>query len=125
MFRAKPVVTPEQAQWLESSFDFLGSLFGEDWLLNAPLVLPNEQFFPRKYEATEEWGSYAFDRVRELMRVPEPGLLLDFTPDALDELREAGVPVAPRSKGAAGTHQDLEAEDGTKGAHITIKRSLL
>jgi hypothetical protein len=125
MFRARAVVTPEQAQWLEGSFDFLSSLFGEDWVVKAPLVLPNEQFFPQKYESTEEWGRYAFDRVRELMRVPETGLFLEFTPDPLDELREAGVPLAARSSGVAGTHRGLQAEDGTTGAHITIKRSLL
>lgn len=125
MLRAKPVVTPEQARWLESSFDLLGDLFGEDWVVNASLVLPNEKFFPRKYEAKEEWASYAFDRVRELMKVPSEGLFLEFTPDVWDELRESGVPVASRTSGAAGTHQSLEADDGRKGAHITIKRSLL
>jgi len=125
MFRAKEVVTPEQAQWLESSFEFLVTLFGEDWVLSAPLVLPNEQFFPRTYEATEEWGSYAFDRVRELMHVPEPGLFLEFIPDPTDELREAGVPLEGRTSGAAGLHRTLQSNDGRRGAHIAIRESLL
>jgi hypothetical protein len=124
MFRAKPVLTPEKAQWLESSFDFLGSLFGEDWVVNAPLVLPNAEFFPREYEATEEWGTYAFDRVRELMRVPEDGLFLEFTPDPADELRDAGVQLTGRTSGALGLHQSLQSDEGA-GAHITILKSLL
>ncbi len=74
MFGRKPKlpVTQEQQEWIENSFQFLIELFGVDWVRNAPLVLPKEQFFPKKYEPTEDWAAFAFGCVCDLMKVSRP-----------------------------------------------------
>ncbi len=71
MFRRRPrsPVTPEQQVWVIESMLLLTKLFGLQRVRGAPIVLPNDTFFPQKWEATEEWARYAFEQVCELMRV--------------------------------------------------------
>ena len=122
--RPKLPVTATQQEWIEGSFDRLIELFGSERVRNAPLVLPNEQFFPRKWEQTEEWARYAFDRVCEIMEVERSRVDLEFIEDPWAHLRRNGVPLGS-THGAAGTHQQIEVEGGPDRALISLKDSLI
>lgn len=126
MFGArKHVVSPEQREWLENSFALLIELFGRERLRSAPFVLPNQEFFPRKYEQTPEWGRYAFGQVCGLMHVDRDRVDLEFTDDPVDELRQSGIYLQNRGRAAAGTHLGLPVEGAPDRAHITVRVSLL
>lgn len=125
MFRApKLPVTPEEQQWIEDSFCLLIDLFGENWITEAPLVLPNKQFFPREYENTEAWARDAFGRVCELMRVDPVRVYLKFDRDPWHDLRKARVHIGETS-GAAGLYHEVPREGEPSCAVISIKDSLI
>jgi hypothetical protein len=117
-------VSPEQQEWIEKSFRLLTHLFGDEWLFNAPVVLPNEEFFPRKWEETEDWARYAFDRVCVLMHVQPERVDLVLVNDVWAELRRTGVPIE-RPRDVAGTYQEIKVEDGPSRAQICVKDSLI
>lgn len=116
-------VTPEQQSWLEDSFALLTALFGAEKVKNAPLVLPSEVFFPRKWVPTEEWASFAFERVCEIMNVDIERVELVFELDSWHETRRLGTYLG-RTSGAAGTYRHLVTEEGPSRAAISIKSSL-
>ena len=122
MFRRRPElpVRAEQREWIENSFELLTQLFGSERLQKAPLVLPSEQFFPLKWEPTEEWANYAFDRVCMLMGVERERVQLEFMVDPWADLRQAGVHLET-TRNAAGLYSEIQS---TSLAQITIKRSL-
>jgi hypothetical protein len=125
MFRKPPKlpVSLEQQTWIESSFAHLTELFGKEWVMKAPLVLPTEQHFPRKWEASQAWAEFAFDRACQLMHVDRERIELVFEFDAVATLVKSGIRLE-RTRGAAGLYQKIKAEDGPSKALITIKRSL-
>ncbi len=122
--RARLPVSPEQQEWIEESFKLLIRLFGEDWVKNAPLVLPNKQFFNREWVNTEDWARYAFGTVCELMQVQRGRIDLHFQRDGWEELRQAGLPVG-WTRGAAGLYRQIPEAEGPSSAEITIKHSLI
>ena len=124
MFSRKPQlpVSPEQQEWIEKSFVFLTELFGEEWIRNAPLVLPSEKFFPKKWEATEAWASFAFDRVCELMKVHRERVELHFVPAQWVKLPQTSVQVGPMAD-AAGLYREVGNHESQKKAQIVIKGS--
>jgi hypothetical protein len=121
--RPKLPVRPEQQEWIDQSFALLTQLFGSEWVRNAPLVLPNEEFFPRKWEATEEWAAFAFDRVCQLMRVDRDRVDLEFFEDSMKHLSDSPIPVR-NLWDAGGTYREIPVEGGRSRALITLKDSL-
>src|SRR2546430_347729 len=103
--RSKLPVTDEQREWIERSFQLLTELFGDEWHRTAPIVLPTEQFFPRKWEETEEWARHAFDCVCTLMHVQRERLQLEFVEDPWADLRQSDVPLG-FTYGAAGMYHE-------------------
>jgi hypothetical protein len=122
--RPKLPVSPTQQEWIETSFLVLTDLFGLEWVRSAPLVLPTEQFFPRKWEASEEWASFAFGCVCTLMRVQRDRVELVFVADTWDELRKEGIEIAP-VKGAAGSYLKVGTTEGPSLAQVQIRRSMM
>ena len=126
MFGTKrPIVTPEQEAAIEYCFRILLYAFGKDWLLDAPLVLPNGQFFPEKYEPTEEWGRQAFRRVCELMHLQPERATPEFMRDHRAELSDKGIHVVAAKGNAAGLYFGEQFETGRGPATVGISISLL
>lgn len=126
MFRPRPKlpVTAEQQEWLERSFQLLTDLFGSDWTQQAPLVLPNKEFFPREFEPTQDWAEFAFHRARELMKIPADRVALVFLEDPVADLRRSGLYLkSPRD--AAGTYREVQTEGATPLAEVSIRSSLI
>ena len=44
----------DQKEWIEESFQWLLKEFGEDYFLMRQTVLPEQSFFPDKYQGTEQ-----------------------------------------------------------------------
>ena len=70
-FKNKPEcpVSPKMRAWLEGRTSWIAHQFGIERLRNAPVVLPNDDFFPGQYEAKEEDVHRLFARVCALMGV--------------------------------------------------------
>jgi hypothetical protein len=100
-----PLQTWEKA-WTETRMRWLADTLGIDRLLQARLVLANDEFFPDTYEATPEGARRLMERVARYMHV-DPG------PIRLEVCTDHQLP------GAAG-HYD--ASDGTT---IRVADSLL
>jgi len=56
-------VTPEVQAWLEGRVAWIAQQFGVERLRNAPVVLPNDGFFPDEYHGTEDDARKLFERV--------------------------------------------------------------
>jgi hypothetical protein len=113
-----------QREWLDGAFQQLIELFGADWVRRAPLVLPNQEFFPRSWSETEEWARYAFGRVCDLMKVDADRIDLEFVQDDWTELKKINVGWG-KTHGAAGLYKELESEEGQARARIYLKDSLV
>jgi hypothetical protein len=126
MFGRKPKlpVTPEEADWIDKSFLMLVEIFGIERVQQAPLVLPTDQFFPMKYEATGAWASFAFNCVCKLMHVDRERVELVFEEDTTEHLRKTGLNIG-RTSGAAGLYQKIKTEEGPSKAKIYVKDSLI
>ncbi|QDU57344.1 hypothetical protein [Aeoliella mucimassa] len=75
-FRSKPSCPVDEAskRWIEHRFSWLTDQFGINRLLDAPIVIPTEEFLPLKYECTEEGIRHLMCLVASYMDV-EPGCL--------------------------------------------------
>jgi hypothetical protein len=126
MFGRKPKlpVAQEEAEWIDKSFLLLIDLFGPEWVREAPLVLPTDNFFPLKYEQTEAWASSAFDCVCKLMKVDPDRVELIFDEDDMEHLRKTGLRIG-RTSGAAGLYHEVPTKDGPSKAKIHIKNTLI
>ncbi len=75
-FRGKPEcpVDPATRDWIDRRWAWLEHEFGVERLRNAPLVLPSPEFFPGRYDGTDEDVRQLLDRVCAYMDV-DPNLV--------------------------------------------------
>ena len=68
-FRPTCPCDPEAKRWVEQRLRWLTRHFGLHVLLEAPVVLPTEEFFPDRWDASREAVRLLFDRVCGYMGV--------------------------------------------------------
>ena len=127
-FRPKLPITEEQRVWIDEGFSRLEKLLGRTRMTDTEVVLPNDSFFPDRYDQSTDSAHRLFQRLCTLMQVDPSTIALDLFPDATDELREV-VPVWS-SRGharqcAAGLYYRPDESAQDKRAEISLLHSLL
>jgi hypothetical protein len=117
-FRSKPTcpVAPPARAWIESRTRWLVSEFGLAAARNAAAVLPTPEFFPEKYDASDEAGRILFESVCRHMRIDPRGLTLYFFESHRPLVNQGFF----QSQSAAGLY-----ENGAEGIRIQIDAKAL
>lgn len=68
-FRPQCPVDPVAKQWLEERLEWLACQFGIDVFVRRAVILPNDDFFPDRYDGSEESVRTLLDRVCAYMDV--------------------------------------------------------
>jgi hypothetical protein len=68
-FRPKIPVKPEVKQWVEARMGWLVEQFGWDRLVNGPTIVPNDEFFPDRFDGSKKSARAMFDRTSRYMDV--------------------------------------------------------
>lgn len=119
--RAKLPLHDEERLWVDEGFRRLSRMLGSSRLLNAPVVLPTDQFFPDAYEPNERGLTAIFRRVCGYMNVDPRRLDLEVIPDST-ELIDMLPAYSYGSEGPAGLH--FSASDDERPL-IAVRQSLL
>lgn len=69
LFRAREPITRPARQWIETHLRWLGDQFGEDRLIESPIIEPSDHFFPEPYDGTPDSLAPLFRCMCELMDV--------------------------------------------------------
>jgi hypothetical protein len=77
-FTSSCTVDPITREWIEHRWRWLSKEFGGDTMIDSPNVLPTEQFFPDKYDRSEDAVRVLVDRVSEYMGVASSQIDLQF-----------------------------------------------
>jgi hypothetical protein len=73
-FKPKLLVSDEEREWIDSAFEQLIALLGHKRITSCAVVLPTEQHFPDRYNASQESGKALFFRVCHYMGL-DPALI--------------------------------------------------
>ena len=121
LLKPKLPVTPEQQQWVDTSFQRLAALLGAHRLLQAIVVLPTAEHFPDAYDRSETALRRMLNRVAAHMQV-DP-LDVDVTLFASeDDLTRGLVPFySGETSAAAGLYHHNPADK----PHISINEAQL
>jgi hypothetical protein len=81
-FRSSCTVDPLTRGWIDSRWRWLRDEFGVDAMLDSPTVLPTDEFFPEKYDGSEQAVRKLVERVCDYMRVEPSSVELQFFKNA-------------------------------------------
>jgi hypothetical protein len=125
-FSPKLPVGAEERIWVDEGFARLEKMLGRSRLLEAKVVLPNNEFFPDSYDRSEAAADTVFRRVCDYMQVDRGRITLEVFPDETEELRETSLWTISTDRKAAGMyfgHESTIEEDGT--VVIALRNTLL
>jgi tetratricopeptide (TPR) repeat protein len=77
-FQARCPLGDEDRLWIEARMAWLIGQFGAERMLQAPVILPTEEFFPDPYDGSEEAARALFPRVCRYMGIDPGRVQLDF-----------------------------------------------
>lgn len=103
-FRPTCPVDLQTKKWIENRLHWLADEFGTDVFTRRALVLPLEEFFPDRYDASQESARILVDRVCRYMDVDSGQIDLEFYEDNNRTLRVNNRGDA--IPGAAGLYQE-------------------
>jgi len=103
----KAPVSDASREWLESALERLTTLFGEECLLRAPVVLPTRDFFPDEWKSPEQGVEQLLLRVCALMDIPRERIALRVEHEEEAPRAMIGIPVS--GQGAVGLYVQDEA----------------
>ena len=101
--------------WIERRLRWLIEEFGDDAFLNAPNVLPTDQFFPDKSNSAEDRATMLVGRICDYMNVPESTIEVEFFSDN-------GRPRLVNREGHAIGGWAGTYSEGDEKFHITLNR---
>lgn len=113
-FRPTCPCDPAAKQWVEGRLQWLSRQFGLHILLERPIVLPTEEFFPDPYDGTPKAARRMFRRVCKYMGVDPESVEMEVVTGKTDPRAALGDPLGF----AAGTWQqsdDLDADSRRLG----------
>lgn len=125
-FSPKLPVGDEERVWVDEGFVRLQAMLGRSRLLEAKVVLPNDEFFPDAYDRSEAAADTVFRRVCDYMQVERKRIRIEIFPDETEELRETSLWSINTGRQAAGIyfgHESTIEEDGT--VVIALRSTLL
>jgi hypothetical protein len=112
----------DQREWIEKSLQWLMTEFGADYFLRHQTVLPQESFFPDKYDGTEESVLKVVNRVCSYMDVNPDLVEVEFFIDQDDMASKYRLGGSDNRSGAAGLYSGTS--DKTK-QKISINESVM
>lgn len=122
LFQPKLPVTPEQQQWIDTSFLRLASLLGKNRLLQATAIVPTDEHFPDHYDKSENALHRMFHRVATQMQVNPDEVDLTLFENEHDLTRELVPFYSGQSSGAAGLyHHDADSRPHISISHTQLK----
>jgi len=121
-FRPKLPVTEDERLWVDEGFRRLSRMLGWSRMHNAAVVLPNDEYFPDRYNPTEAGLEALFRRVCVYMQVPRSKVELSVIPDS-SELVEMLPAYSYKPEGPAGLHYGPQSGDDQP--LVAVRRSLL
>ena len=123
MFGLRPrlPVTKEERQWVEEGFCRLHRMVGWSRTQNIPVVLPTDEFFPDRWEASEAGVEAILRRACGYMKVPRCEVELTLIPDD-SELLDLLPAYHHASNDPDGPYF---GSDGREQPLIVVRRSLL
>jgi hypothetical protein len=113
--KPKLPVTEEQQRWTDRGFVRLASLLGEKRLFESTVVTPTPEYFPDKYERTEEALRVMLRRVASYMQVDTNQIELTLFAEGHDLTRDLVPFHEGYSSGAGGLYRD-----GDRRSEISI-----
>jgi hypothetical protein len=125
-FSSKLPVDDEERVWVDEGFGRLEKMLGRSRLLEAKVVLPNNEFFPDSYDRSEAAADTIFRRVCDYMQVDRGRITLEVFPDETEELHETSLWTISTDRKPAGMyfgHESKIEEDGT--VVIALRSTLL
>lgn len=109
-FRAKLPISEADRQWADSGFDRLSKMLGYHRMLQAKVVLPNEQHFPDPYDRSVEAAERMFCRVCNYMKVDRSTIEFEVFSGGAEEL-SAFLPYWKGGGGCAGLYVHADADN--------------
>src|SRR5579883_2608236 len=106
-FRAKLPITSEQKVWIDSAFEGLSRHLGRQRMIEAEVILPDAQYFPNRYDATDASAEKLFQRLCEYMQVERACIDFEVFHDETERLKE----VLPHWRGNRGGCAGLYVRD--------------
>jgi len=124
MFGLRPKLPISEVEriWVDDGFARLGRMLGWSRLQNASVILPNDEFFPDPWSATESGAQILFRRVCNYMGVNPSLVELAVIPDE-SELVEMLPAYSYQDASPAGLHFGARFEK--ERPLIAVRRSLL
>ena len=122
-FSRKLPISEDDRRWVDQGFVRLENLLEKSRLLETKVILPNDEYFPDRYDASPEAAEKLFRRICGHMAVSPSRIQLRFFIDAIDELREAVPFWSGNSGGCAGLFRASTSNEG--GIVIELRESLL
>jgi len=112
----------EQKEWIEKSFQWLLKQFGEDFFLKRQTILPQQSFFPDKYDGTEECVTKLVERVCAYMDV-DPNLVeVDFFFDRDETAAKHRTGNQGEYSGAAGLYFSKASKEARRKIAINVSQ---
>jgi len=110
-FAPKAPVEAEAVAWIEQSMQALLSVFGREFVLSMPVVLPTEAFFPDSWDGSEASSERFLHQVCGHMGVDPQRLHLAFLEEDGDKIKDSMPYWGGKSEGTAGLYIQSGAQD--------------
>jgi len=129
-FSPKLPVDDAERLWIDEGFRRLEKMLGRSRLLEATVILPDDEHFPDSYDKTPAAAEKLFQRICAYMQVDRSRIDLDVFPDETEELREILPYWSGNSNGCAGLYAATEPSEQKRPREdehmlIALKSSLL
>lgn len=125
-FSPKLPVDEEGRTWVDEGFARLEKMLGRNRLLEANVILPNDEYFPDRFDKSEAAAEVLFQRVCDYMQVDRGRLKLEIFPDETEELRETSHwSIVKEGRHAAGMYDGDEAGELAGDRAVIALRSTL
>jgi len=112
----------EQKAWIEKSFQWLLNEFSEGYFLKRQTILPEQSFFPDKYQGTEECVVKLVERVCSYMDV-DPNLVeTEFFFDRDDTASKHRLGGEEKHDGSAGLYFSQTSRETKKKIAINVSQ---
>ncbi|MDR3458264.1 MAG: hypothetical protein P4N60_12515 [Verrucomicrobiae bacterium] len=112
----------DQQAWIEGSFQWLLTEFGEEYFLRRRTILPEPSFFPDKYKGTEECVLKLAERICAYMDVSPACVEVDFFTDRDNTAEKHRLGGEESHSGAAGLYATKTSNEPRKKIFINISQ---
>jgi hypothetical protein len=113
----KPPVTKNDQNWLDENLSWLREVFTEEHFQSIKTVTLTKDFFNRNFDGSKEDAYFILNRIKELMRIENDNIILEFYNDSPVVLDDGSVLSTPSEnidgswQAASGTYEQDENDN--------------